>query len=162
MSLKMKTLSLFILMISLLALSGLAYSQEPLHQQNVNDITIANPYIRETIPGTTISAAYMSIKNSSTEQRKLVAISSNISPRIEMHQHLMVNDMMQMRKISAITIPAQQQVELQPAGLHLMIFDLKKPLTAAQKVNMTLHFDNKSTIIVPVPVVSLKQNQPHH
>jgi len=156
----MKKLSLFILMISVLSLPKNIYAQVSVPVKTQQPITISQPYARETIPGTHISSAYMLIKNNSTTDRKLIAISSNISPRIEMHQHLMANGMMKMRKISAITIPAQQHVVLQPAGLHLMIFDLKKPLISTQIVKMTLHFDDKSTMIVQVPVVSLKQK--HH
>ncbi len=158
MRIKMKKLSLLTAIISLLSLPRVVYSQENSQINYQQTFTISQAYARETIPGTQISSAYMTIKNNSEQSRQLIAISSNISPRIEMHQHLITNDgMMKMRKITTIVIPAQQQVQLQPSGLHLMLFDLKKPLISSQIVNMTLHFDNKSTMIVQVPVVSLKQ-----
>ncbi len=154
MNLEMKKISLFIIIISLASLIPVSYSQA----MDSIKIIIKNSYIRETIPGTSISSAYMTIKNTGQQARKLIAITSDISPRIEMHQHLIRHDgMMKMRKINTIEIPAHQQTVLQPSGLHLMLFDLKKPLISSQIVNMRLHFDNKSTMIVQVPVVSLKQ-----
>ncbi len=158
MKLEMKKLSLFIIIMSLVAVTKLSYAQE----NSASAIVIIKPYIRETIPGTQISSAYMIIDNKSENTRKLVAITSDISPRIEMHEHLMVGDMMRMRKLTTIEIPARQRTVLQPSGLHLMIFDLNKPLKSTQTVKMTLHFDDKSTMIVLFPVAGLKQKQPHH
>lgn len=61
-----------------------------------DEISISEQYARETIPGTTISSAYMSIENSMDKDVALVSIASTVSTRIELHEHLMTNGMMQM------------------------------------------------------------------
>ncbi|WP_371374006.1 copper chaperone PCu(A)C [Thalassotalea aquiviva] len=125
------------------------------------DIEITNSYIRETIPGTQVSSAYMTITNASADDIKLLSITSNISKRIELHQHLMRDSMMQMQQVDSIIIKAKDKTVLQPHGYHVMIFELKSPLIANQHVAMTLHFSNGQTLDITLPVKGLKQLSHH-
>ena len=117
-------------------------------------VTVEKSYIRATIPGTSISSSYMEIFNNSDHQVTLLAVTSNISSRIELHEHTMVDDMMRMRQIDSIEIKSKERVKLQPSGLHLMIFDVVKPLKPQQLVDLTLHFSNEKTLLIQVPVYS--------
>ena len=128
-------------------------------------IIIENAYVRETIPGTNISSAYMVITNKSGKAVTLVGASSKISPRIEIHQHIMQkgqNAMMQMRKKESLQISANETVILQPSGLHLMIFEVNEPLKDQQSVTMTLHFLNHKNINIQLAVKSIKRKQVQH
>ncbi len=125
-------------------------------------INVSDAYIRETIPGTTISSAYMTIENTTDKQRKLVGVSSNISKRIELHEHSMANGMMQMQQVESIIIKAKENVVLQPHGYHIMIFNLDTPLRAEQQVELTLLFANGDTQSITVPVKGKKQLKHHH
>jgi len=42
-----------------------------------------------------------------------------------------------------VTIPPQTPVKLAPGGTHLMLFDLKTPLKAGEKVVLKLCFEDK-------------------
>jgi len=126
-------------------------------------VEVKEGYARETIPGTNISSAYMRIINKNTVSINLIGVSSDISNRIEIHEHTMANGMMKMRKRDRLTIHADSEVKLQPSGYHLMIFDLVKPLKAAENINLTLHFNNQLDVKVEIPVQSIKQKkQSHH
>jgi len=128
-------------------------------------IIVDNAYVRETIPGTNISSAYMVITNKSGKSVTLVGASSKISPRIEIHQHIMQkgqNAMMQMRKKESIHIASNETVTLQPSGLHLMIFELAEPLKDQQSVIITLHFSSHTDINVQLAVQSIKRKQAQH
>lgn len=126
------------------------------------DITVENPYVRETIPGTSSSAAYMVIKNRSDKDVKLLAATSNISKRIELHQHLMQDGMMKMREVEGITVPANSSVVLQPSGYHIMIFALQNGVKAGEKVPFSLLFSDNQTVEVIATVESIKQKKHHH
>jgi len=129
---------------------------------NAQRIDISDAYIRETLPGNQITSAYMQISNDNDHDVLFIGASSNISPRIEIHQHSMENGMMQMRQLEHIKVKAHENVLLQPYGLHLMIFDLQQPLKDSQKVQLTLHFAKHDDVIIEVPVISIKKKRSHH
>lgn len=127
----------------------------------VSFVAIEQGYIRETIPGTTISSAYMTIRNDSHENIVLIGVSSKVSERIELHTHQISNGMMRMRKLDRIIIPANEQVVLQPSGLHIMIFDLDKRLQAESEIQLSLQFSNSISQNVTLPVRSIKESHQH-
>lgn len=115
-------------------------------------VSVEHAYIRSSIPGTTITSSYMVIENKGQKTVTLLGASSKISPRIEIHQHSMSDGMMRMRQLDSIDIKANQRIVLQPSGLHLMLFDVKRPLQAQQKIELTLNFLNQSPVTILVPI----------
>ena len=116
------------------------------------EMEVSDGYVRASIPGTTISSAYMTLINNSENKVTLVEVTSKISPRIELHQHTMQDGMMRMRQLPAIEIDANSHVTLQPHGLHLMIFDLPELLLPNTLVDITLHFSNDIQLTIQLPV----------
>ena len=63
---------------------------------------------------------------------------------------------MKMRALPSLDLPAGKVVELKSGGYHVMLMDLKQPLTKDSKVPLTLLFkdaqgvDSKLELIVPV------------
>ena len=132
----------------LLAMINTAYATSP--------ITVTDGYIKESIPGTDITAAYMAISNTGDKAITLQKVSSTISDRIEIHEHSMANGMMRMREVGEVTIKADSKVVLQPSGLHLMIFSLKHPIKENSVIPLTLKFSNKTTLNIQLPVYRYK------
>ncbi|WP_114327539.1 copper chaperone PCu(A)C [Candidatus Colwellia aromaticivorans] len=122
-------------------------------------ISVEQAYIRSSIPGTTITSSYMIIENKGEKTVTLLGANSKISSRIEIHQHSMSDGMMRMRQLDSIDIKAKQRIVLQPSGLHLMLFNVKKPLQAQQKVELTLNFSNSPPVTIQVPVYSPLQEK---
>ena len=127
-----------------------------------SEIVVENGYVRESIPGTTISSAYMTLNNSSSKNLQLVAASSSVSDRVEIHEHTMADGLMRMRQRESVEILANDSTIFQPSGFHLMIFDLKQPLKAKENITITLHFDDQSSIDANYLVKGLKQKKHHH
>lgn len=125
-------------------------------------IEVNEAHIRATLPGTQISSAYMSLHNLSDSALTLKSVTSDVSERIEIHNHVMTNGMMQMRQKENIIVAAHSQVNLKPGGLHLMIFNLSAPLKAEQVVKLTLHFDNDRHVTIQAPVEAIKPAMSHH
>ena len=134
-------------------------SNEKAAQEQRSFISVEQAYIRSSIPGTSITSSYMIIENKGEKTVTLLGASSKISPRIEIHQHSMSDGMMRMRQLDSIEIKAKQRLVLQPSGLHLMLFDIKQPLQAQQKVELTLNFSNKSPVTMQVPIYSPLQER---
>lgn len=125
-------------------------------------LTIGNGYIRESIPGNNVTSAYMTITNNSSHTTELLSVSSKRSPRVEIHEHIMADGMMKMRKVDSLKIKANSSVELQPMGYHFMMFDLQSPLKDGEKVSLTFTFKDHSNFSIVVPVESIKKKRNHH
>ena len=56
--------------------------------------------------------------------------------------------MMGMAPVSSIDLPAGEQVNLEPGGYHIMLFDLAKPIEEGESVPVTLSFESGDDITV--------------
>lgn len=119
-------------------------------------LIVDDGHVRETIPGTQVSSAYFTIENNSSNEVALISVSSDISDKIELHQHSMKNGMMKMAQVSKISVGANGHTILQPFGLHVMIFNLTTPLKAGEQVTFTLTFHDESQFDITLPIVSIK------
>ena len=127
-----------------------------------NKLVISDNYIRETIPGTKISSAYMVIRNNSDKPIKLVGAASNASKRVEIHEHVMTEDMMRMQQVNSVTIAANSELVFEPMGYHLMMFDLSTRLKQGESYPITLQFSDHPDISIEFPVKSIKRMHHHH
>ncbi|PKG39500.1 copper chaperone PCu(A)C [Psychromonas sp. Urea-02u-13] len=119
---------------------------------NATTFSVEDAYIRATPPHTQNTAAFMHINNNSDKSLKLVAASSDIAERVELHSHTMSDGMMKMRQVDDIAINANAYTELRPGSFHVMFFDLKAPLAEGTTIKLKLYFDNGDEIIVDAPV----------
>lgn len=119
-----------------------------------DSIEIKNQWVRASNDVQDVSAAYMTIV--SNEDTSLIAIDSDVADVIEIHSMSMENGVMKMRMLDTLDLIADKPTELSPGGFHLMLFDLKKPLTAGKEAHFTLHFKNKAgqekTISITSPI----------
>ncbi|MBA6287823.1 copper chaperone PCu(A)C [Colwellia sp. MB3u-4] len=148
-------------MILLMIVVSSVFANVSLASENAK-LVVENGYARESIPGTSISSAYMTIKNLSAKNIRLIGAASAVSDRIEIHQHTMSDGLMRMRQRDYVEISAQNSTVFQPSGFHLMIFDLKQPLKAKENIIITLSFDDQSSINVNYTVQGLKQKKHEH
>jgi copper(I)-binding protein len=69
-----------------------------------------------------------------------------------MHTMAMDGDVMTMREVDAVDLPAGQTVEFKPGGFHLMLMGLKAPLKLGDKFAMTLRFEKAGEVVITVHV----------
>ncbi|MCP5077922.1 MAG: copper chaperone PCu(A)C [Psychromonas sp.] len=131
---------------------------------NAATFNIEDAFVRATPPHTVNSAAFMKISNSSDKPLALVAASSDIAERVELHSHTMSDGMMKMRQIDEVTIDANATVELKPGSFHIMFFGLKAPLVEGEDVKLKLHFNNGDEIVVDAPIkkITMKKKMKHN
>ena len=74
----------------------------------------------------------------------------------EVHEMKMEGDVMKMRAVPALELPAGKTVALKPGGYHIMLLDLKAPLQKDSTVPLTLVFQDakgaESKLDLSVPV----------
>lgn len=99
-----------------------------------------------------MGAAYLSITNNGKVAEALLAASSPVAARVEFHQTTIVDGMARMRPLSEVEIAPGATVRIAPGGIHLMLVDLKAPLTPGTTVPLTLEFRVAGRITVELNV----------
>jgi len=114
--------------------------------QSKGNLEIEKPWARATPPGAAVGGGYMTVRNKGVAGDRLVGVTSPASARVEMHEMAMDKDVMRMREIKGVDVPAKGAVEFKPGGFHLMFIELKAPLKQGEKVPVTLRFEKSGEV----------------
>lgn len=114
-----------------LLLSGLAHAQ----------VSVQDAWVRATVPQQKATGAFMRL--TAAQDMRLVGASSPVAGVTEVHEMKLVDNVMKMRAVPALDLPAGQAVELKPGGYHIMLLDLKQPVAQGGTVPLTLVFEGK-------------------
>lgn len=116
-------------------------------------LTLGAPWARQTAPTQKSGGGYLTIRNGGSSSDRLLAATSPISKRVELHTMAVEKGVMRMRPVpGGIPVPAGKLVELKPGGLHLMFVDLKRPLQIGETFPVTLRFERQGRVTVKVRV----------
>ena len=99
-------------------------------------LKVEGAWVRSSVPGQQATGAFM--KLTSTQPLQLVRVSTPVAGVADVHEMKMEGDLMLMRSVDKLDLPAGRTVELKPGGYHLMLQDLKKPLPPGSTVALTL------------------------
>ena len=97
------------------------------------------------------------MKLTAKDSAKLVGVSSPAAGVAEIHEMKMDKDVMKMAALpNGLDLPAGKVVELKPGSYHVMLMDLKAPLTKDSTVPVTLVFQDakgvKTNLELKLPV----------
>lgn len=143
----------FIALFASAALASSAFAQ----------VTVSAPWVRATVPQQTASGAFMQLRSAAAA--RLVAVSSPVARSAELHKMEMSGQMMKMREVDGIDLPAGQAVNLASGGFHIMLVGLKRQLKEGENVPLSLVIERtggkRETIAVNAPVKALTFAAPH-
>ncbi len=147
---------------ALIAFSGysLAHNDMKNPEYRLGQLKIENPYARATAPGQKAAGGFMKIENKGTADQ-LIAASSPVAGEMQLHTMAMDGNVMKMREVKAIDVPANGSVDLKPGGLHLMFMDIKTPLKAGEAVPVKLKFQKAGEVEIKVPVREMGAGSGH-
>lgn len=131
----MKTALCTLIVSCVLALPTITLAQKP----DVG-IRVTNAWVRATVPGAAVSAAYFEV--SAAKAVKLVKVETPVAGTVELHDTKMVDGVMEMKAETAFAVPATQPLVLKPNGKHVMLFKLARQLKSGDVVPLTLTFEN--------------------
>jgi copper(I)-binding protein len=117
----------------------------------VGSVQIENAYTRATVPGQQVAGGFMKIENKGAADQ-LISASSPVSGEVQLHEMAMDGNVMKMRQVKDIAVPAGGAIELKPGGLHLMFMNIKAPLAAGETVPVKLKFAKAGEVEVKMPV----------
>ena len=114
----------FVMLATLLALGAQAQT------------TVKDPWVRGTVANQKATGMFAQITSASGG--KLVSASSPVAGIVEIHEMAMDGNVMKMRAVAGLDLPAGKAVDLKPGGYHVMLMDLKKELKPGETVSVTL------------------------
>jgi hypothetical protein len=144
-----------------IALSSNISAQNVSQTVSTSAIKIENAYTRATMPGQQVAGGFMKIENKGNSTDQLLSANSPIAGEVQLHEMAMEGNVMKMRQVKDIAVPAGGAVELKPGGLHLMFMNIKAPLSAGETVPVKLKFAKAGEVEVKMPVNAMGQNAKH-
>jgi copper(I)-binding protein len=121
----------FALTLAALALAASAHAQ----------VTVKDAWVRATVPQQKATGAFMQL--TAAKDVKLVSARSPIAGVVEIHEMAMVDNVMKMRAVPGLDLPAGKAVDLKPGGYHVMLMDLKAQVKEGDGVPVTLVVEGK-------------------
>lgn len=137
-----------------------------------NPVQVTEAWVRVNPVPNRPAAGYMTLIAADGCADRLTAAASADAGRVELHNHEMTDGIMRMVKVDGIDVPPGQTVELQPGGLHLMLFDITVTPEDADSIPLVLTFEkagavNATAVLetlssVPVPEKSRSDKDGDH
>ncbi|MEO1025827.1 MAG: copper chaperone PCu(A)C [Pseudomonadota bacterium] len=117
------------------------------------ELALSGAFARATLPNQPVGGGFLQITNAGLEDDRLIAVSTSIAGRAEIHEMAMQGDTMKMREIDqGLPIPAGATVSLEPGGYHLMFMGLEGPLVEGERFEATLIFEKAGAMVVPFTI----------
>lgn len=91
-------------------------------------IKASHAWVRAMPPGSAMTAAYLTLENTSDKPLKVISVSSPQANDCSIHETVIEKGINRMREVKYLSIPAHQSVTLSPGGLHIMIMGMNRPL----------------------------------
>ena len=113
--------------------------------------TVEHAWARATVAVVKTGAAYFTITGHGAADR-LLSATTPVAERAELHVTRNEGNVMRMRPVDGLAVPATGAVTLDPGGYHLMLVGLKQPLVAGQHFPLALTFQNAGAMRVEVVV----------
>ena len=104
-------------------------------------VQVKDAWVRATVAGQQGTGAFMTV--TAKAATRLVAVTTPVAGVAEVHEMKMEGDIMKMRAVPVLDLPAGQTVQLKPGGYHVMLMDLKQPLAYGSTVPLTLVFKDE-------------------
>jgi copper(I)-binding protein len=121
------------------------------HDYTAGDLAIAHPWTRAAGANGN-GAAFMQLRNTGAQADRLVSASTPMARVVELHTMLRDGDVMRMRPVQEIPVPAGGTVALAPGGFHIMMIGLTGPMAQGSRVPLTLRFERAGEVQVELAV----------
>jgi len=124
---------------------------------------VSDAWVRASVPHQQSTGAFMTITSSSDS--KLVGVASPVAKTVQVHEMTMNGDVMGMREVKAVELPAGKPVKLDPNGYHVMLMGLHQQVKEGEQVPLSLTIEDakgaKETLQVQAEVRPLTEAAGH-
>ena len=122
-------------------------------------IKIIDPWMRVGAQGQA-TGLFFKIENNSEKADTLYKVEFELAGKVEIHETYDAgNDMMGMREVGQIVIPAKSTFELKPGAHHIMLMKLKQDIKKGYIGDVTLHFKKAGKIMIKAEAKEMMKKQ---
>lgn len=121
--------------------------------QNLEDVSVEQPWARASIGTSRPAAAYFTVTNKGRKAVRLVGIETPVAGRAALHRTSRSGDVFRMEPAGDVEIPPGERLTLVPGSYHVMMTDLLAPILKGETFPLTLRFANGRRMEVTVPVL---------
>ena len=117
-------------------------------------ILVNDAYVRASSKMAKSAAAFMEIKNISSQDDRLLDVKSKVAKRVELHTHIKSDDgVMKMRRVEdGFLISGNDTLMLERGGNHIMFMGLSQPFVDGEAISLTLIFETAGSIELEIPI----------
>jgi periplasmic copper chaperone A len=124
-------------------------------------LEIDTPWARASAGAGRPAAAYVTIRNTGDRADRLLAVATPAAGHPEVHAMAHEGGVMKMRPAGPLEIPPGGELRLAPGGeLHIMLMELKEPLTEGESLPLTLIFETAGEVTVEAPIAAIGADAP--
>lgn len=113
-------------------------------------ITASNAIITVLPPGSQVTAITFDLKNNTSKDITLFAVSGDFADSFEIHTMGNENGKMRMKKLDQLILKKNSTTELKKGGNHIMVFDPKENIKENKTYSLTLHYDKNKKLNIKV------------
>ncbi|MGX6649120.1 copper chaperone PCu(A)C [Maricaulaceae bacterium MS644] len=113
-------------------------------------LAVTEGWVRNPIAGRDVTAGFLTIEGGG-EAGRLTGVESDEAERIELHTMAMEGDVMRMRQVEAMDVPADGALTLSSGGDHLMIFGVSADAAADGMLDVVLQFEGGRSVEAQLP-----------
>ena len=115
-------------------------------------ILVKEAWIRGIPPSAKTTAAFMTIQNIGSVEMIIKSAASEIAESVQIHTMEQVGEVMKMKELSELRIPANGQTSLAPKGYHIMLIGLLRPISEGEVIPLSLNLSDGSIVNVDAVV----------
>ena len=116
------------------------------------EILVKEAWIRGVPPSAKSTAAFMTIQNTGSVEMIINSADSEVAEIVQIHTMEQVGEVMKMKELSELRVPANGQISLAPKGYHIMLIGLLKPISEGEVIPLSLNFSDGSIVTVEAVV----------
>lgn len=94
----------------------------------------------------------MTIQNIGSVEMIIKSAASEIAEIVQIHTMEQVGEVMKMKELSELRIPANGQTSLAPKGYHIMLIGLLRPISEGEVIPLSLNLSDGSIVNVDAVV----------
>lgn len=147
-----KYLFFVILLIAVMMVAAQCGTASTTTESSDPKIMVMEPWARSSPRGMTNGAVYMMFMNEGNTTDTLMSAESEVAETVELHESKMEGEVMKMKPVSSIEVPAGGSTTLKPGGLHVMLINLKQELTPGEKITLTLNFEKSGPMTIEAEI----------
>lgn len=121
------------------------------HGVEIGDLIVIHPTSRPNLPNRPM-VVYVTIANDGALADRLMGVRATDFEAAELHASVKEGDVVKMRPIDFLELPAEDVVELAPGGSHIMLFGARKQYRVGDTFPIVLMFERAGDAEITVLV----------